>query len=411
MRKSLRKSLQTLATAAFLAAVGAAWRPLAQGDEQNAQFRRAETFEDAHAATCRVCVEGARGTGFFIGVVGDRGYVMTNYHVVTRSRDAKLDFWTNGRQESIRGQIDGRYFNVATPADFATVVVDAAELKRIDPPFLALGGADAKPSVGAMIVSSGAPDGRFPQAWKGRILEYFNDKTAVFSPPPVPGQSGSPICEYVDGELFVTGILTWLVGERGNDDSKGGAIPVMNLYRALNNARDRVGIRASDAAAIPPGATECRTENDDSSTNSEDFRNRAPVQEFSDDMRIFEDSDRRWRERGKEKRPRRRDKQPADDAESNTDDAGKDAKIGDRLKDGAIDAFSKTIADKLEERIDSVQRELLKKWNAVKYAIFAATCLALAVAFVVAEALVKIVKFLWRKIKGSVFGSRSRERV
>ena len=185
----------------------------------------------------------------------------------------------------------------------------------------------------------------------------------------------------------------------------------MNLYRALNNARDRVGIRASDAAAIPPGATECRTENDDSSTNSEDFRNRAPVQEFSDDMRIFEDSDRRWRERGKEKRPRRRDKQPADDAESNTDDAGKDAKIGDRLKDGAIDAFSKTIADKLEERIDSVQRELLKKWNAVKYAIFAATCLALAVAFVVAEALVKIVKFLWRKLKGSVFDSRSRERV
>ena len=222
------------------------------------EFRRAETFEDAFGATCRVSVSGARGTGFFIGTEGNDAYIITNYHVVTKNQTATLDFWTNGRRQSISGKIDWRSYNVTEPYDFAAVVVDATELKEIDPPFVSLGGADAKPSVGAVIISSGAPDGRFPQAWKGQVLEYYNGKTAVFSPPPVPGQSGSPICEYVDGELFVTGILTWLLGEKGRDDSKGGAIPIMNLYKALGKRGVNVDFHDENAApAIPPNASEC----------------------------------------------------------------------------------------------------------------------------------------------------------
>ena len=159
--------------------------------------------------------------------------------------------------ESINGRIDWRAFDRDSPEDFAVIVVSAAELKKINPPWIALGGSDARPSVGAMIVSSGAPDGRFTQAWKGQVLEYYNGKTAVFSPPPVPGQSGSAVCEYVNGELFVTGILTWLLGEKGRDDSKGGAIPIANLYKALAKRGVDVDYHDPSVSPIPPNATEC----------------------------------------------------------------------------------------------------------------------------------------------------------
>lgn len=421
MRKKLRILERALLAATFLVAHGFA--------VSATEFRRAGNFEDAHAASCRVSVADARGTGFFIGAIGKNAYVMTNYHVVTRSREARLDFWTNGRQESIHGQIDGRYFNAETPADFATVVVDADELKKIDPPFLALGGADAKPSIDATIVSSGAPDGRFPQAWKGRIIEYFNDKTAVFSPPPVPGQSGSPICEFVDGELFVTGILTWLLGEKGQDDSKGGAIPIMNLYLALARPRGRVDIHSSNASPIPPGAKECanaaakaetgaRDKRDINSGDEtpnppdasmraieEDFRSRAPIREFSDDVRIFEDSERRWRNRGKNQTPPRRETPPQEN-EGQENDLKARPSIGEKLTDGALDALSKKFEAKLAERIDAVKRGLYEKWNAVKYGLFMAICLTTIVARLAADAFVRVLKFSWTRLKAAILKTR-----
>ena len=148
------------------------------------EFRRAETFEDAFASTCRVCVSGARGSGWFAGYENDVCYIITNFHVITKNNAARLDFWTNGKLESVNGSIIERAYDANLPADFACISVNADDLKKIDPPFLPIGGVDAKPSVGAIVVSAGAPDGRFVQAWKGQVLEYYSGKTAVFSPPP-----------------------------------------------------------------------------------------------------------------------------------------------------------------------------------------------------------------------------------
>lgn len=220
------------------------------------EFRRAFTLEDARGATCRVCVNGARGTGFFVGVEDGYACIFTNFHVVDKNQVARCDFWTNGYMESVTGRIVWRAYDLNKSYDFAQIRVPVDDLAKIDPAWLQFGGSDAMPSVGSIIISSGAPDGRFPQAWKGQILEYYNGKTAVFSPPPVPGQSGSPICEYIDNELFVTGILTWLFGEKGRDDSKGGAIPVANLYKALGKRGANVDYH-DDASPVPPNATEC----------------------------------------------------------------------------------------------------------------------------------------------------------
>lgn len=221
-------------------------------------FRRAETLEDAHAASCRITAGGSRGTGTFIGEKDGVAYILTCCHVVGQVETVTLDFWGNYDKQALTAKTVWRAYDVNLPADFSFIALNAQQLKEtVDPPFVPLGGADAKPTPGGYIVSSGAPDGRFVQAWKGRVIEYYQDATALFSPPPVPGQSGSAIIEKIDGELFITGVLTWLIGEKGRDDSRGGAIPVANIYKAAKRGKRAPTALENSASPIPPNASEC----------------------------------------------------------------------------------------------------------------------------------------------------------
>ena len=245
-----RLILTTLATAAAFIPISAF------GSEIT--FRRGFTWEDAHAATFRVEVNGARGTATFIGCPKDRPDVavfLTNYHVVTKNNEAKLTSWGDYLQRSIRGEVVWRAYNINAPHDFAVIEADAATLKReIDPPYIQIAGPGVRPGRGAKILSAGCPDGRFAQAWGGSIVDYYDGKTAVFTPPPVPGQSGSGIFETIDGELYLVGVLTWLFGEKGADSSTGGAIPISNLYDA---ARGVSPAGVTSEPAVPANATEC----------------------------------------------------------------------------------------------------------------------------------------------------------
>lgn len=219
------------------------------------EFKRASTFEDAYKATCRVNVSGARGTGTFNGVdvENNRALILTNCHVVGNNSRATLDFWTNGTRESVEGRVVARYYDARKPADFALIAVDVDALARVNPPFVALSGCDGTPGENSFIISAGAPKGRFVQAWTGRTLEYFNGRTIEFKPGPVPGQSGSAIISRINGELWQTGILTWLIGTEGSDESKGGAIPISILYECLKGTTSA----AHGGEVIPPGAVEC----------------------------------------------------------------------------------------------------------------------------------------------------------
>lgn len=219
------------------------------------EFKRAATFEDAYKATCRVNVNGARGTGTFNGVdvENNRALILTNCHVVGNNQRATLDFWTNGTRESVEGRVVARYYDARKPADFALIAVDVDALARVNPPFVALSGCDGTPGENSFIISAGAPKGRFVQAWTGRTLEYFNGRTIEFKPGPVPGQSGSAIISKINGELWQTGILTWLIGTEGSDESKGGAIPISILYECLKGTTSA----AHGGEVIPPGAVEC----------------------------------------------------------------------------------------------------------------------------------------------------------
>lgn len=224
-----------------------------------AEFRRASTFEDAFKASCRVSVSNARGTGTFIGYDRDkdRCVILTNYHVVTNNGTATLDFWTNGVRESVNGKVYARFYDAKKPYDFALIAVDPNDLERIAPPYVALAGRGAFPDSNSYILSAGCPKGRFVQAWKGKILGYYNGVTVEFQPAPVPGQSGSGVLSIVDGQLWLTAVLTWLIGQEGADSSKGGAIPIANLYDALRGGASRTAESDDSFSPIPPGAVEC----------------------------------------------------------------------------------------------------------------------------------------------------------
>ena len=223
-------------------------------------FDRATTFEEAWKASCRVVTPNAMGTGTFIGFDDEKNacLIFTNYHVVTNNTSVRLDFWTNGYKQSVNGHVVKRFYSQNPLRDFAIIEVGPDELANINPPWVALGGRDAAPDENSIIISSGCPDGRFPQAWKGKVIGDYSGATVLFQPPPVPGQSGSAIISKVGDELFVTGILTWLIGPKGQDSSKGGAIPVSNLWDALESRQNSaVEPNRATKSLIPPDATEC----------------------------------------------------------------------------------------------------------------------------------------------------------
>lgn len=222
-------------------------------------FKRVETFEEAWKASCRVVTPNALGTGTFIGYDSDRDkcVFLTNYHVVTNNTSVRLDFWTNGTLQSVQAKIVKRFYNQNPLQDFAIAEAEPADVAQINPPWVALGGRDAAPDENSIIISSGCPDGRFTQAWKGKVIGDYSGATILFQPPPVPGQSGSAIISKVGDELFVTGILTWLIGPKGQDSSKGGAIPVSNLWEAIESRQRSAVPNKATKSLIPPNATEC----------------------------------------------------------------------------------------------------------------------------------------------------------
>lgn len=199
-------------------------------------FRRAEpTLSDVHAATCRVRVSNARGTGIFNGYNSKTGkaYISTNDHVTSANRSCILDFWTNSKMESVQGVVVYKSRNDNAGRDFSIIEVDADALKAIDPPYIPMKALDASRLQGRTFMSSGCPDGRFDQGWRGTI-ERVDGGMAIFSPPPVPGQSGSGICVVENGRVYDVAKLTYLLGSKGLDESKGGALPLVNLIQTLD---------------------------------------------------------------------------------------------------------------------------------------------------------------------------------
>lgn len=271
------------------------------------EFRRAQTFLDVWAGSCTVQTPNALGTGQFNGIDRDenKAVITTNYHVVTTNKNVTLHFLTNGKMESVSGTVRRKAYDENAPVDVAQIYVDVDELARIDPPYLPYAGRGASPAVGGVIASSGCPRGTFPKAWRGTILNYYNAKTAVFTPAPEPGQSGSAIVSiYEDGLPYQTGILTWLF----TNSKTGGAIPIKNVYEAFEG---RSATSQTNGSAFPTDATLCGYQEEDPTQeligipNFEDadppknYKWFAPLVDDRADISFLDDNDAAWRNRNK----------------------------------------------------------------------------------------------------------------
>lgn len=212
------------------------------------EFRRGQpTLGDVHAASCRVRVSNARGTGIFNGynAIENVAYISTNDHVTTTAGSCKLDFWTNSKMETVDGRVVYSVRDDRAARDFAIIAVDATALKAIDPPFIPMKALRLEDLAGREFLSSGCPDGRFDQGFRG-VIERTEGGMAIFSPPPVPGQSGSGICVSLDGKIYDVAKLTYLLGTKGADESKGGALPLVNILSGLQSMSASLSVASVD---------------------------------------------------------------------------------------------------------------------------------------------------------------------
>ena len=231
---------------------------------------QARNMEDIHAASCRVFAvdqsgRGAIGTGTICGLFDGRYYVLTNWHVVESHRQVTLQFFGNGRVTECKAAVAATWHNEQQPYDFAILTVEQRHLAEYDPPFVPLAQRGTRPKTGGLIMSSGCSEGRWPFAWKGSVESYYGE-TAQFFPAPKGGQSGSAIVENIDGQLCITGILTWRVGDEkslSEEEMRGGAIPISKLYEAFDG-KQKTGLPNS----VPPYSVWCNAGNADVSSAS-----------------------------------------------------------------------------------------------------------------------------------------------
>jgi len=217
--------------------------------------RRAKTVDDVRRAACRVGVDGARGSGSIIGYDSDlkKYLVLTNYHVVTNSRSATCEFWDErGARSKTTGAIIWRAHDQQAPYDYALIALDPAFVESLDLPYVPLAGSDVGLKEGDALDSAGCPRAQFVVSWDGGVERL--DRTVEFVPGPYPGQSGSAIIVFVKGRPWNGGILTWLVGQEGSDDSRGAFIPVRNLWSALSSKRRAAN---EEAWRAPENYQEC----------------------------------------------------------------------------------------------------------------------------------------------------------
>lgn len=190
-------------------------------------------LDRVYSAVVRVSHNSSVGTGFCCYDDGEVLWISSNSHVVGSNRKVKVEFFHQNRPYPVEGTVSANYFS-PRPDDFAIITVDKDDVP-FEVPVLKWGARDAKPGVDALVISAGCPNGRWVFGWKGFVNAY-NRSVCEFTPASIPGMSGSPLCEKINGEIVVTGVVTYLLkynDELGRDVSRGGAIPISHFYDAL----------------------------------------------------------------------------------------------------------------------------------------------------------------------------------
>lgn len=165
-------------------------------------------WRDVYEATVRVEVPGAAGSGIVFWVDDRFVWVLTNAHVVGRSRTARVIPFQDGRQlRPASGTVTLRRMDGYTDAAVLRIPRQGWPGRLSFVP-LSL----AMPAQGQQIVTVGCPAADWPSLWHGTIKRVYWPHFSFFpgragARDMMSGRSGSAICDVWGTKVI--GLLTW----------------------------------------------------------------------------------------------------------------------------------------------------------------------------------------------------------
>lgn len=217
-------------------------------------------------ATCRVhTIEGGYGTGTCINHINGKYQILTNQHVVSNKDDVTVEFFKNGYKTlPIKGKVIWRAHDNNLAIDFAIIEVLEQYFGEHPPRIIKVVNKEHRLKKRQVFITAGCPQARWARALEGHVVDI--DSIIYFTPPPLPGQSGSGIFVNIvdkNGETNtrLAAIITWYFGQHslrpdGYSTSLGGAIPIKNLYQVINGEREKISTKPDKLVPIPNRKTQ-----------------------------------------------------------------------------------------------------------------------------------------------------------
>jgi hypothetical protein len=190
------------------------------------------SLADCIDATCRItAADGSRGTGCAFETSQGYVFVLTAAHVVGTGRTVQCEFWRYGHQSvPLSAEVIARSESV----DAAVACLPIGSFGGVLPACVPVAPRGYALSEGQTVTSVGCASGAWATGWKGHFLGYSGG-SACFTPLPADGRIGSALFD-AEGEKIVG-----LVWGRSDEQRKGYAVTVEDLYRALNFKRTASG--------------------------------------------------------------------------------------------------------------------------------------------------------------------------
>lgn len=191
-----------------------------------ARCRAAEaSLADCIDATCRISApDGSRGTGCAFEKSQGYVFVLTAAHVVGGHGSVECEFWRQGHQSI---PLTAKVIVRSQTIDAAVVSLPLSAFGGLAPTCVPIAPQDYRLAEGDTVTSVGCASGAWATGWKGHVLGYAN-LSLCFMPPPADGRSGSALFD-ARGEKIVG-----LIWGRQDEERRGYAVTVENLYRGLN---------------------------------------------------------------------------------------------------------------------------------------------------------------------------------
>ena len=217
-------------------------------------FAKPLTMDEALEGVCRVTTAGSAGSGTVFQEDEDKYYILTNGHVIDRSRRGHLEFFQDGyKSAKIPFRTEYSEYREGTALDLAVVSVKKKYFGRFPPRVIPLAPKGTDIKANDLVMAGGCPSAQWATAWKGRVLRNAG-AVISFNAAPIGGQSGSGVLVLIKddkGELHTRlGILlAWRIGDGAwTDDGPndyGAGLSLRQIYEIMEGNGQGHPIEAS----------------------------------------------------------------------------------------------------------------------------------------------------------------------